>query len=326
MPALLRAHRSFLISVVVVVLTLVGALVVAVHPAGAAAPRLAVPFTPLSPTEANLTGSPAGSNDWTCRPSAAHPEPVVLVHGLLATAGDNWSTISPLLKNNGYCVYALTYGTLPGESIVGGLEPMEDSARQLQAFVAKVLAATGARKVDLVGHSEGTVMPQYYLKFLGGAPYVDKYVALTPIYAGTTLYGVSTVVNTGMALLPGATTALEKAVATGCGSCAEFLKGSAFNTALNRDGVAARGVTYTTIMTKYDELVRPYTSGYLAGATNFVLQDQCPLDFSEHLAVAFDPTAAQDILNALDPAHPKPVPCTLVLPAVGAPQAGTPAS
>jgi triacylglycerol lipase len=326
MSAVLRGRRCALAAIALLVLTLLGALTLATHPAGAATPKLAVPFTPLTPTEANVTGSPAGSNDWSCQPSAAHPEPVVLVHGLLATAGDNWSTISPLLKNNGYCVYALTYGTLPGESIIGGLAPMEQSSQQLKAFVAKVLAATGARKVDLVGHSEGTVMPQYYLKFLGGARYVDKYVALTPIYAGTTLYGVSTVVNTAMATLPGVTTALEKAVATGCGSCAEFLQGSAFNTALNRDGVAAPGVTYTTIMTKYDELVRPYTSGYLAGATNIVLQNQCPLDFSEHLAVAFDPTAAQDILNALDPAHPKPVPCTLVLPAVGAPQAGTPAS
>ena len=39
----------------------------------------------------------------------------------------------------------------------------------------------------------------------------------------------------------------------------------------------------------------------------------------KHLAVAFDPTVGRDILNALDPAHRKPVPCQLVLPGVGAP-------
>src|SRR4051812_32260308 len=53
---------------------------------------------------------PPGSNDWTCRPTIAHPQPVILVHGLFANMTDNWQTMSPLLANNGYCVFALTYG------------------------------------------------------------------------------------------------------------------------------------------------------------------------------------------------------------------------
>jgi hypothetical protein len=74
-------------------------------------------------------------------------------------------------------------------------------------------------------------------------------------------------------------------------------------------------------MTRYDELVIPYTSGRLSApnATNIVVQDQCAIDFAEHVAVAFDPTVGQDILNALDPAHRMAVPCHLVLPVVGAP-------
>jgi triacylglycerol lipase len=74
-------------------------------------------------------------------------------------------------------------------------------------------------------------------------------------------------------------------------------------------------------MTRYDELVVPYTSGMLHApkATNIVVQDQCALDLSEHATLAFDPVVGQDILNALDPSHRQPVPCTLVLPGVGAP-------
>jgi triacylglycerol lipase len=268
------------------------------------------------------TASPPGANNFACKPSKAHPHPVVLVHGLFATAAENWGTMAPLLANNGYCVFALTYGENPGETYAGGLQPMEKSSAELAAFVTKVLKATGAKKVDLVGHSEGTVMPQYYLKFRGGAAKVDKYVAMTPIYQGTTLDGIGTYVTAFEKAFPALGGPLSSAVATQCGSCEEFLKGSAFLKHLYADGVyAVHGVTYTTIMTKYDELVTPYTSGRLTApnATNFVLQDQCGLDYSEHLSVAFDPTVGQDILNALDPAHKKAVPCQLVLPLVGAP-------
>jgi triacylglycerol lipase len=88
---------------------------------------------------------------------------------------------------------------------------------------------------------------------------------------------------------------------------------------LDANGVAVPGVVYTQIMTRYDELVLPYTSGIVVApnSTNIVVQDQCPLDFSDHLELGSDPVAARDVLNALDPAHAQPVPCLPVLPLVG---------
>jgi triacylglycerol esterase/lipase EstA (alpha/beta hydrolase family) len=269
------------------------------------------------------TAPPSGANDFGCKPSAAHPRPVVLVHGLLANQVDNWDTMAPLLADNGFCVFAFTYGTDPGEAYFGGLQPMEQSARQLAEFVSRVLAATGTHKVDLVGHSEGTVMPRYYMEFLGGAALIDRYVMMTPIWHGTNVAGAATIASFAHAFDPQAAAAALMLFAdtTTCGSCSEFLTGSPFLQNLDAHGMALGGVTYTDLVTRYDELVVPYTSGILnaPNVTNITIQDQCPLDGSEHLTVAYDPIVGQDILNALDPAHAKPVPCVPVLPFVGAP-------
>ena len=78
-------------------------------------------------------------------------------------------------------------------------------------------------------------------------------------------------------------------------------------------GVAPAGAA--TYPVNYD-----FSQGILAQAAhNLVVQKQCPLDQAEHVSMAADPVVAQDVLNALDPQHPAAVPCTLVLPLVGAP-------
>lgn len=277
---------------------------------------LPVPYTFL--VSAVLGGtrvdaSPPGANEWSCRPSAEHPRPVVLVHGLLGNRNTNWQTYAPLLKNNGYCVYSLTYGVPKGTPVgldqFGGLTRMQDSAVQLKAFVQRVLRSTGAREVDIVGHSEGTVVPQYYVKFLGGAKYVQNYVAIAPLWHGTRIANTATVVAKLFGLDPDSLPV--------CASCAQFAPGSPFMTKMRTGRIAVRGVHYTNIVTKYDELVAPYTSGIQRGMHNYVLQDSCAEDYSEHFEVVASPVAAQIVLNTLDPAHPKPVPCRLVLPFVG---------
>lgn len=258
----------------------------------------------------SLTNPPAGANDWSCRPSAAHPRPVVLVHGLSANMNLNWSYLAPRLKARGYCVYALTYGLNPSTAPLGapgGVIRIQDSARELSVFVDRVRRATGARKVDLVGHSEGTFMPQYYLKFLGGAAKVRRYVAYTPLYRGTEVAGVSMLRDLGSAF--GVSDTLISVVSRVCGSCPQFLKGSRMQRRLAAGGAAVPGVEYTTVMTRYDELVVPYTSGFLAGQRNFVLQDLCPGNLAEHAAVAADPVTAQITFNALAPRRARPIRC-----------------
>jgi triacylglycerol lipase len=86
---------------------------------------------------------------------------------------------------------------------------------------------------------------------------------------------------------------------------------------MHEAGTKVDGVTYTTVMTRYDELVLPYTSGRLDGATNIVVQDGCAVDLSDHLSIISSRRTGQIILNALDRASTKPLPCEPVLPALG---------
>ncbi|HYG93701.1 MAG TPA: alpha/beta fold hydrolase [Nocardioides sp.] len=296
------------------------AAVLAPPPAGAQGEGedLPVPYSFL--TSAILAGiapyaDPPGANDWDCEPTRRHPRPVVLVHGLLGNKATNWQTYAPLLKNQGYCVFALTYGVTPGTPLpldqFGGLTRIQDSARELKRFVRRVLRATGAREVDLLGHSEGTIVPNHYVKFLGGAKHVRRYVSIAPLWHGTDpTLGLATY---------GAAFGFPVDELPVCTSCGQFTPGSRFIERLRRGGVVVDGVEYTNIVTKYDQLVVPYTSGIQRGMTNHVLQDVCPSDFSEHFQVVASPVAARIVLNALDPARAEPVPCTLVLPYVGTP-------
>lgn len=283
-----------------------------------------------------------GSN-VPCVPSPAHPDPVVLVHGLAADQNDDWQTMAPFLADNGYCVYSLTYGNTASAprpfDEMGGLTDMEKSAQDLAMFVNWVLAATHAPKVDIVGHSEGGTMPDYYLKFLGGSRQVAKFVMLSGVLHGTTFWGMSDLYDLATAY---GFSSEANAMDSFCASCTEFLPGSSFMQALDApnaratpseaatcpyDGAAVDGVSYTSIATEYDELVRPYTSDFIdprcahaadgIGVHNIVVQHQCASDLADHMSIESDHVAAQDVLNALDLAQAHPVHCTVTLPAVG---------
>ncbi|ACY20462.1 hypothetical protein Gbro_1154 [Gordonia bronchialis DSM 43247] len=130
-------------------------------------------------------GNLPGTNDFGCRPNAVHPRPVILVHGSGGGRQTNWGALAPVLHDAGYCVFAPTYGAISDiwpASAIGGIGPKVDSAWQIKLFAEKVLAATGARQVDIVGHSLGTEIPTYWLRYLGGADEVDHYVSLAPYW------------------------------------------------------------------------------------------------------------------------------------------------
>jgi triacylglycerol esterase/lipase EstA (alpha/beta hydrolase family) len=281
--------------------------------AGPAAAELPVIYNGvLGYAHVSSNESPPGANNWSCKPSAAHPRPVVLVHGTFIDMSASWQALSPLLVNDGYCVFALNYGSSNGSGALGVYATGEipASAEELSSFVNRVLAATGAHKVDIVGHSQGGMMPRYYMRFLGGASKVHTLVGLAPSNHGTTVNGLFTIAEH----IPGATS-FEGL----CQACEEQAAGSPFMAKLNAGGETLPGVSYTVIESRYDEVVTPYTSAFLngSGVHNITLQSQCVLDLGEHLSMPYDHIADADVLTALDPTHPQHPACTPVLPISG---------
>ncbi len=273
----------------------------------AAAATLA-PTTAASAQVETVTATSRGWNDFSCKPSAAHPRPVVLVHGTFGNSVDNWLGLAPYLVNRGYCVFSLDYGQLPNVPFFHGLGPIAASAGQLDTYVDRVLAATGAPEADLVGHSQGGMMPRWYLKFLGGAAKVNALVGIAPDNHGTTLLGLTKL----LPYFPGA----EDLVSAATPGLADQIAGSAFLTKLNEGGDTVPGVRYHVIATRYDEVVTPYRSQYLSGpnVTNVLIQDKCALDLSEHVAIGtVDRVAFHEVANALDPAHATPTTCLSVI-------------
>ncbi|MEV0855042.1 esterase/lipase family protein [Nocardia fluminea] len=277
-------------------------------------------FAGIPPELTNPGGSLPGANDPSCVPSPEHPDPVVLLHGTGGGAQTNWGVYAPLLANEGYCVFSLTYGgyALPWPvSAIGGMRPIEQSAAEVSAFVDGVLARTGAARVDLVAHSQGNIVGNYYIKRMGGGDKVGKLVGIAPPWLGTNVFGAGDIAHFSRAL--GAGPAFDAVSSSLCRACGQMLAGSAFMAALNADGVYDPRVTYTNIVAGLDEIVVPYTSGLVPGpnATSIVVQDGCAQDWSEHLAIAGSPRAAGHVLNALDPARQAPVPCEFVPPFTG---------
>jgi triacylglycerol lipase len=254
---------------------------------GALAALLALASAPAAPAldlPADTYGSlglvPPGVNDFSCRPPARHPYPVVVVHGTFGDMTFTTPAIAPVLQRLGYCVFALDYGRR-------ATLPIEQSAAELGRFVDRVLAATGARRVSLVGHSQGGMMPRYWIKFLGGAAKADDLIGFSPSNHGTATDGAD-----------------WAARYFDCPACAQQQAGSAFMQTLNAGDETPAPVSYTVIETRYDEVVTPYASEFLpptsdGRVTNVLLQDRCPADLSEHSGIIFDPVALEWMLDAL---------------------------
>ena len=280
-------------------------------------------WTALWTTVLQPSASPIGANNWSCKPSAEHPRPVILLHGTYANMSANFANFALPLKREGYCVFARNYGSYPyGLGVfpaIKGLAAIRTSSRELRDYVDRVLRETGAEQVDLVGYSQGGLVARAYLKWDGGTNPADpsqnkvhELIGLASANHGGTAWGLTTMVRWFQKW---------KQVKDIWGpSSVDLTEGSPFLHALNDAGQTEPGVEYTMISTAFDQINLPYSKAFLTqgpGAIvhNVTVQDGCVQDLSDHFSIPFSPRVHGLVLQALDPAYPSAkIPCAVNLP------------
>lgn len=173
-------------------------------------------------------------------PAAAAPgTPVVFVHGYTGNAS-NWTTAIALFLAAGYDsddLYAYEYNSY-GNNIT--------NAQGLASYVSQVRSRTGAAKVDIVNHSMGGLVTQWYVKQLGGTAYVDHVASLAGANHGTTSAGACLIYVT----------------------CQQMYPGSSFIQTISSGDETPSPTRFATWYSPCDGVILPYTSTVLSGASN----------------------------------------------------------
>lgn len=228
--------------------------------------------------------------------------------GTTAETADQWAVMTAALRRMGACPLLFQGGVVNGARWAGD---MATSARQLAAFVAEVRNITGAPKVDIVAHSAGSFVANYYLKVLHGAPEVRSVVFLAPEVrdcdgAGFyTAYGIPNLPITpvqALQAMPWLAPVLI-ALVPSMANAVEMSPVSATYHAVMDGPLAQPGVRYSVLATEHDELATP--AGVCSfidepGVTNVFLEDVYPQRPAvDHSTLRASPDAADWVVRQL---------------------------
>jgi hypothetical protein len=224
----------------------------------------------------------------------ANRAPILLVPGTTLTPRVEYSwNWEPALAELGrpFCAVTLPDNAMSDVQVAG----------EYVVYAIRTMHARSRRRVDVIGHSQGGMVPRWALRFWPRTrQMVDDLVGMSPSNHGT------------VDAVPACT--------TGCAPAFwQQRTDSNFLRALNSYTETFRGISYTSVYTRTDEVVvpnlGPEASSALHGGggriTNVAIQDVCPADPSEHLAIGtYDNTAyalAIDALTHRGPADPERV-------------------
>lgn len=218
-------------------------------------------------------------------------DPILLIPGTTLDPGINFSWNYERALNQRHWPWCAT--TLPAEAM-GNIQ----TAAQYVVFAIEQMHVLSHRQVDLLGFSQGGMVPRWSLKYWPSLrPLVNDYVGIDPSNHGTL-------------------DAAPVCLATCAPAIWQQADNSKFLTALNTGPETWRGIDYTVIYSHYDEVVVPNLTPKGSSTLhtgkgtirNVAVQGICPLDLSEHLAMGtYDPVAyalAIDAFTHRGPAKP----------------------
>jgi hypothetical protein len=209
-------------------------------------------------------------------------EPILLVPGTDLDPDPNFSwnyERAFAALNWPYCAVTLPGHTMGDAQIAG----------EYVVYALRTMAARSGRKVDVLGYSQGGMLPRWALRWWPDTrALVDDVVGLDPSNHGTL---------DAVASCQQPCPVADRQQATG----------SHFLTALNSGAETFAGIDYTVVFSRTDEIVVPNLdatgssslhtgSGHIA---NIAVQDICPNDASDHLAMgSYDPVGYALVVDA----------------------------
>jgi triacylglycerol esterase/lipase EstA (alpha/beta hydrolase family) len=272
---------------------LLGALVAAAVALAVPGSALAVTYSPVNTPGAALSVPRAQLSDaLRCTAGvsgAAKREAVLMVPGTTLSPDVNfsWNWLRALSAQG------IPYCTIrsPGDAMAD----IQDNGEYLVYAIREMHRRTH-RKVQVVGYSQGGMVPRWALRFWPDTrAMVDDVVGLSPSNHGTL-----------------------DAVALCSVGCApaifQQVTDSKFNQALNSRQETFRGIDYTVAYSHTDEVVVPNTDEGAGSSplrtgdgarANIATQQICPANVADHLAMgSYDPVAYAIAIDALS--HPGP--------------------
>jgi pimeloyl-ACP methyl ester carboxylesterase len=219
--------------------------------------------------------------DCTSDPKTAERPPVLLVPGTGITPEQHWDpTYLPVLEERGHGVCLIRLPDFGARDVQANAEYVASAIRRLWEW--------SGRKVSVIGHSQGALLPHVALRTWPDlAAYVDDVIGLSGVYDR------------------GSQDVAQRCQEKCLPALHQMAAGSHLLARLSHRRLPT-GPSYTNLGVSGDQTVTPQpAANQVPGATALAIQDVCPdhvVPEPQHAMIAGDAVALALVLDALD--HP----------------------